>query len=132
MSLDVDSVCTHEDLGEEVGGVPELENVLPASWGGSSLNARAKALRDVLKALGRRTPPVYDSDIQDPTELRDAVTYGAAERVYRAAMTTPDSVFSAQQKLYDGRFKSEVLGLQVTVSSSTRAHPGLGVPMERR
>lgn len=130
--IDVDTVCTHADLGEEVGGVASLENVLPADWAGSSANARTGALRDVLKALLRRTPPVYSEDIQDPTELRDVVAYGAAERVYRAAMTTPDSVFATQRKIYDERFKAELQGLQVTVASSTRAHPGLGIVMERR
>ncbi len=132
MALDVDSVATHQDLADEVGGAVELENVMPSSLAGDSAPTRQLALRDVLKALGRRTPPVFEEQLQDPTELRDAVVYGALERIYRGAMTTPDSVFAAQQRIYDARFKSEVLGLQVTVASQTRAHPGLGIPMERR
>lgn len=129
--IDVDNVCTHADLGDHVG-LTALEGVLPAEWGGSSEPARAGALRDVLKSLGRRTPPVGEADLQDPTELRDAVAYGALERIFRQAMTTPDSVWSTQRKVFDERFKSEMLGLQVTVASSQRAHPGLGIPMVRR
>lgn len=131
--MDVDTVCTHDDLASELGGVAELANLLPTSFNGSSAGPRALALRDVLKALGRRVPPVFEEDVSDPTELRDAVAFGALERIYRSAMTTPDSVFGTQRKIYDERFKSEVLGLQVTTGSSgARAPMGIGIPMERR
>lgn len=130
MTLSVDLVCTHADLGDHVG-LANLENALPAEWGGSSAPARAGALRDVLKSLARRTPPILEGDLQDPTELRDAVAYGALERIYRSAMTTPDSVWATQRKVFDERFKAEVLSLQVTVSTSERAPAGIGIPMVR-
>lgn len=130
--IDVDDVCTHEQLADEIGGTEELENVLPTSFAGSSEKPRQKALDDVLKALSRRTPPIRESDLQYVTELRDAVTYGALERIYRAATTGPDSPFSALARHYERKFQAETLGLTPTLALDGARGSAFSIAMERR
>lgn len=115
MTIAIDDVCTHADLASEVGGTAVLEDMLPSEWAGSSATAREAALRDVLTSLRRRTPAIREEHLLDVTELRDAVAYGALERIYRAAMTTPDGLHAEQRKLYSSRFDDECAGLVPTL-----------------
>lgn len=117
-TIDVEDVCTHAQLAEEIGGASELNKICV---GGDSTNARTLALRDVLKSLGRRVPPVYASDITQPAELREAVIYGALERLYRDAMTSDGDVYAMKRKLYESQFRAEVLGLKLTTGSGSSA-----------
>ena len=133
--MNVETVLTHDQLAADyVMGVAALANLLPQSFNGSTDGPRAEALRLTLKSLARRTPPVYEDTLSDPTELRDAVAYGTLEIIYGAAMANagPDSIFAMKRKLYDDRFKAELQGLAPSVSEGVRAHGGIGIPMERR
>lgn len=116
MTIDVNEVCTDENLIEEVGGAEALSNLLSRSLGNDSTLARRAALNDVLRMLSRRAPPITDADIVDPTELRAAVAYGALTRLYRQAITTSDSVFALHAKTYQTQFDDEVNGLRPTVA----------------
>ncbi len=130
--IDVDDVCTHEQLGDEAGGLEELENVLPVSYAGSSAAPREAALRVVLKACSRRTPPIYEADFLDVTELRDAVAYGALERIYREAMTGADSVYALKRAYFEKKLHAELLGLAPRVQSSGGRATVFSIAMERR
>lgn len=119
-TIDVDDVCTHEQLVEELGvGADVLAE--------DTATVRTLALRDVLKALGRRSPPIYASDISEPAELREAVIYGALERVFRDAMTAEGDVYAMKRKLYERRFFDEVSGLKLTTSGGPIAVAGFTV-----
>lgn len=132
MSLDLENVCTHTDLAEEVGGEEVLANLLARSQGGSSELARKKALEEVVRALARRAPPIYESDLTDPTELRAAVVYGALTRLYRQAMTTPDSVFAQHAKTYASQYEDELDGLSPTVGGGDSMASAFSFGTERR
>lgn len=132
MTIAIDSVCTHEQLADEIGGTAELENLLPESFAGESTSPRQLALHDVIKTLSRRTPPIREADLQDVTELRDAVRYGALERIYRSAMTGPDSPFAALQRIYERKFQAETLGLTPTIALDGSRGSAFAISMERR
>lgn len=132
MTIAVDDVCTHAQLANEVGGEDELENILPTSYAGSSATPRTLALSDVVKSLSRRTPPIREGDLQDVTQLRDAVAYGALERIYRAAMTGPDSPHAALQRVYERKYQAECLGLTPTLAADGARGSAFSITMERR
>lgn len=132
MSLDLESICSDTDLADEVGGPENLENLLAKSQGGSSETARRKALEEVVRALSRRSPPIYESDLTDPTELRAAVSYGALTRLYRQAMTTPDSIFAAHAKTYASQYEDELDGLSPTVGGGDSIASAFSYGTERR
>lgn len=117
-TIAIDDVCTHAQLADEVGGTSELNKICVS---GDSSAARTLALRDTLKSLGRRVPPVYASDISQPSELREAVIYGALERLYRDAMTSDGDVYAMKRKLYESQFRAEVLGLKLTTGNGSSA-----------
>lgn len=116
MSINVNDVCTDADLIEEIGSPEALSNLLARSLDNDSTPARRAAMNDVLRMLSRRSPPIRDVDIVDPTELRAAVAYGALTRLYRQAMTTADSVFAVHAKTYSNQFEDEVAGLRPRVA----------------
>lgn len=136
MTIDVNEVCTDADLVEEIGSSEALSNVLSHSVGNDSTLARRAAMNDVLRMLSRRSPPIRDADIVDPTELRAAVAYGALARLYRQAMTTSDSVFAAHAKTYASQFEDEVAGLRPRVSDDDldddATTPAGSIGLERR
>ena len=116
MSINVNDVCTDADLIEEIGSPEALSNLLARSLGNDSTPARRASMNDVLRMLSRRSPPIRDVDIVDPTELRAAVAYGALTRLYRQSITTADSVFALHSKTYANQFEDEVAGLRPRVA----------------
>lgn len=123
MSINISLVATDADLATELGGAAALANILPADWTDAT-QARQLALGDVLESLRRRSPPVLEGDLALVSQLKRAVTYGALERLYRMAMHSNDDVHAVQRKLYDERFRSEVLGLSPTLNGGNRGSVG--------
>lgn len=121
ITADVDLYCTHSDLADELGGSRKLARLVPPDATDATELVRAQALRDVLKALARRTPPITEAMISDPTELKDAVALGALMRLYRAAITAEGDVHDVLYRDFRRRFEAEVQGLTVTISGSVRA-----------
>lgn len=117
---DVNLYCTHSDLADELGGARKLRLLQPpdADQEDPTLLVREQALRDVLKSLARRTPPILETQLSDFTELKDAVCYGALMRLYRAAITADGDVHSALYNAFKKRFSEELQGLRVSVNSS--------------
>ncbi len=131
--LDVDAVCTHDDLVNEIGSLAALLSLLPRDAGGSSRSFRVLAYSDVVKALQRRAPPVNEADLDDPTQLRDAVAYGALARLYRAAVTTSDpaDIHRAKWQHYESMQSDEIAGLRPTVGGGSHAST-ISIPFGRR
>lgn len=123
---DVDLYCTHDELVGEVGGDRKLRKLVPpdAEEQDPTRDVREQALRDVMKVLRRRSPPVHESQITIPAELKDAVAYGALMRLYRAAMTTPDDVNAALYRDYKKKFEDEVGNLRLSVDGTTTVDIG--------
>lgn len=116
MAINVEEVVTHDQLADEVGGAAALAQLLPDEWAGDSTKARQSALDRVVAALGRRAPPIRETDLRDVTELKRAVLLGSAEHVFRMGMHAPDDAFGSRQRVYERDFWSEVNALQPTVN----------------
>lgn len=127
--MDIEQVCTHAHLDAELKG--KLERLLPAAYQGSTVRVREEALRRVIQALSRRTPPILEGDLSVPSELRDAVLYTVAEELYREAITSPDSPHAIQWKVYRERANAEINGLMPTLSGDARGAP-FSFSLERR
>lgn len=125
--------ATHGDLADEVGSARALANLCSpeADPADPTLLVRSQAVRDVFKSLSRRTPPIAESMITDPTQIKDAVVYGALMRLYRAAMTTPEDTNAKLFKHYSDKFNEEIGGFRLTVNDGARVDVG-GVPVFRR
>ncbi len=122
MTIDVDTVCTDEQLDEFLGGhLTTSQNLRPQAWT-DCRPARQHALDRILGALRRRTPPIRETDLQDVTELRTAVKLGAAEHLHMLAATSGDAaeVFAFKAKKYAQDFESEINGLTPTLVGSLR------------
>lgn len=130
-TIDVDDVATDDDLVDELGEKAILTSLLPD--GGDSEPFRRKALEDTMKRLSRRTPPISDADLNDVTELRDCVVYGALRRIYERAMTqgSADSLWTKKREWYAQMYADEVAGLMPTLAGEVRG-PSLGIAIERR
>lgn len=121
--MDVDTIALDADLGNEIGGLAKLLDILPKDWSGSAKTARQAALDDVLRLLSRRTPPILEGDLTIPAELKTAVVYGALERVYRRAITESGDVHDVQRKIYEKKYGAELMSVTPTVSGSSRGNP---------
>lgn len=135
MTISIDDVCTHAQLAAELGtgsvGTARLDQLTRSSGSSSTEGFRQGALADVLKALSRRTPPIYDSHLRDVTELKDAVVYGTLERLYRESITAEGDVMAIKRKLYEERFRSEVGGLMPSLIDTGRGAV-MSFSLERR
>jgi hypothetical protein len=120
VTVDIDLYCTHAELADEVGGARKLAKLVPpdADATDPTLLVRQQSLRDVLKSLKRRTPPIIESQIGTKSELKDAVAYGALMRLYRAAMTIDTDVHAVLWKEYKNKFSAEINSLRITVEGS--------------
>lgn len=127
--MDVETVCTHDQLALELRG--KLERLLPAEYGGDTSELRSSALSVVLASLAKRTPPIREGDLAVPAELRMAVVYTCAEELYREAITGPDSVHVIQWRHFRDRAANEVNTLMPTLTGGLRGAAYSGT-MERR
>jgi hypothetical protein len=135
MAIDVEDVCTHEQLDEYVLGLlTEKVHLLPPQWVGDSSIVRRQGLTDVLDALRNRVPPVHEADIADPSELRQCVVHYAAMRLYDGAMTSgaEAEVFHAKMKAEEKRYGDRLAALRPTIAAGDAVAPGLSFGVGRR
>lgn len=120
MAIDVETVASDADLANELGGTEALQNLVkdPEADPSNTLVARRNALNEVVDSLRNRTPPIYDSELSDVTELSRLVVYGAISRLYRNNITTgtEEDVSFAKHKLYQKLFESSMTSLRPTLS----------------
>lgn len=133
MTIAIDDVCSHDDLVDEVHSAEALAELLPRSANGSSQTVRETTLRRVLSALKRRAPPILETDLTNPAELRDAVVYGTLESLHMASLTTSaeGDVHWAKYKIYRDRYSDEINGMTLTVTGGSTAAP-FSISLERR
>ena len=117
-TLDPDASCTDAQLDEFLGGkIRGAATILPATWE-SAKPARRFALETVMAHLRRLPVPVYEYHLQDPTELRNAVLFGAAAHIYVLAMTRGGDIelFAKMATYYQDKFDTEVAKLNPSVT----------------
>lgn len=122
MTINVETVCTHAQLDEFLGGhLTANQRLQPAAWV-DSLPARQYALDRVVGALKRRTPPILEGDLSNVTELRFAVMVGAAEHLHMLAASGGGDVelFAFKAKTYAKQFEDEINGLSPTLVGGSR------------
>lgn len=130
MTVTIASVATSQDVANELGGQAALDNLTSESF--TIKHVLDLTLADVLDSLVNRTPPVRDSDIQDPTQLKKSVVFGACARLYRNNITTGEGdVSSAKHKIYQRQYESILSSLRPTVGGVVAAS-SWSIPMHRR
>lgn len=119
--IDVESVCTDKDLEKHTLGASNLQAIIPGEWAGSAAIARGDGLERVLTALKRRRPPIYEDDLADPTELKNATAFAALQTLYLGAITHEDSPYKVRAKHFGDRYSQEINSLQPTVHAGSTA-----------
>lgn len=120
--MDVETVCTEAEFASYLAGqLTTQANLLPPSWSDAT-PARTQALDDILRALERRTPPIRETDLAVPAELKRAVQYGAEMWLYWHSLSTvgDGSVFAFKYGEARKRFSAEIDGLMPTLSGGLR------------
>ena len=119
---DVDAIVSEEQmnqfLGGQIRGDDSMVSLAPEFWSENSLPARQYALDRVLDYLRRKVPPIYWSDLADPTELHLVIKYGAAEHLYQLAMSTAQTsdVFAEQRRLWAEKFDEAISSIALTLN----------------
>ena len=122
MTIDVEDVATDAQLNALLlGQLTANIKLLPVALADAS-TLRQWALDRTLQRLKRRTPPIFEADISDVTELRDAVLFGAAEKLFEGALSSAadGQVFHAKWQYYSAQFNSEINNLIVTGPAQER------------
>lgn len=132
-TIDIETVCTHQNLVDEVHSARALNLLLPSDAAGSSTAIRTLALNDTMRALKRRMPPILAADLEDVTELSQAVLYGTLMRLEFAALTGANEtdVHWAKYKRYRDLYDAEIDGLTPTLSGGSTGAP-MSISTERR
>lgn len=137
-STDVETVCTHAELAEELAAGSEglarlakLTGSVDDGSGSTTAPMRQRAMEETLKAFYRRTPPIEEQHLRDKSQLRDAVIYGALERLYEEASGSAEDAYAMKAKSFGRRFRNEVSNMRPKLVDSGRG-PVLSYPMGRR
>lgn len=119
--MDADDVITDEQLAGYVGGMKNLADILPEDWINAAENdktakpAKQAVVDRILKKLAKRTPPIEEADITDPTELAYITACGTLDFLYRAAPFSEGSANLKRADYWAGKFDDELDSLLVTV-----------------
>lgn len=118
MAISIDTVLTHQQLADEVGGTQVLEPLLSkqleetVTVGDRTKAIREAALSEVLDALRVRVPPINEGDLSDVTQLRRSVLFNALARIYRMSMSIEGDAFYLLWSDYSKRYKAEITALK--------------------
>jgi hypothetical protein len=128
MTIDVADVATDTDLEAYTGGKNNLQKLLPDEWLTDpeeeydaetnpklALIPRQQTLATILAALKSRRPPILETDLQDVTELKRPVIFGALEIIYRASIQHDDSPNVERAKAFGKMFSDALNALQPSV-----------------
>ena len=128
MALNVDDVCSDGDLALRVS-YKRLNQAQPDIAFRDS--ARAIGLNEVLVALEGRSPPVRESDLTNPIELRDAVRARALQIVFESAMAKDEGIHSRLAETFRAEYES-FSKRSYSVSGGQRGPSGGSFRLERR
>lgn len=129
MALNVDDIATDADLATAAGDIKKLQ-----AFGLSEQvrnQHRAQALEDFLSALTNRSPPIFESDVQNPAELKMGVVWRALHLIARQARGMAGDTFDLLSKDY-ARDAASQFSRTVTVSGNLRGPSGGTFRLERR
>lgn len=127
-TLDVDDICTEADVLTKISAA-KMQTAKKLQADRDAL--RATALDDVLEVLKNRTPPVYESDLAAPTELKDPVAYRFCHLICRDARTVMGDSWDALSRDYAKEYEAAV-SRSFTVSGNQRGPSGMSFSLERR
>jgi hypothetical protein len=131
VSTDIDDVVTDNDLVLEAGTIDKLNNIMAVATARRLVLERT--LADVLDSLRNRVPPIHEGSLQDVSELKRVVTYGAMADMHRKQITIGgnDDVSANMARMYQKLYESTRDALRPTVSSGQIAAP-FGIALHRR
>lgn len=120
--MDVDTVCTEEELTDYLQGQLTSQTKLLPPGQADATKQRQQALDGVLRALSRRTPPIRETDLATPAELKTAVLYGAEMWLRSGNLTnaSPESAMFFQYNEAKKRFSAEIDGMTPTLTGGLR------------
>jgi hypothetical protein len=127
--LDVNTIATDADLANEIGGADKLDRAMKREADRDA--KRVRALEDVVEALQNRSPPVFEEDLLDPTELRRAVVARALHLICRSASAVPGDTWHMLRDEYRREYDRYVK-TQFSLESELRAPSGFTIDLERR
>jgi hypothetical protein len=128
-TLVVDDIATDADLAAEFGGASRLNSTQPDV---ALRNAyRAQALQDVVDALASRTPPVLESDLVEPTQLKRSVVYRTLYKLCLNALAESGDRHDVLAKRYEAEYRAAV-SVRFKVPEGITSSSGRGFSYERR
>lgn len=128
--LNVDDICTDADLVNVVGSSDRVTRACPSL---AQRNAfRAAALQDVVDALAQRSPPVFETDLTAPTELRSAVAYRALHKIFLSAVADDGDMHHVLARNYDREYQSAARARFSVQPGGLSSPAGWGFTLERR
>jgi hypothetical protein len=130
MTISTSQVATEDDVAEELGGAGVLDNLVSETF--TIERVLELSLADVLYELANRTPPVAESDITTPSQLKRAVVECAIARLFCNGITTPDGLHATKHKIYRKRYESTVESLRPTVAGGYATAAPFGIALHRR
>lgn len=127
--LSIDAIATDADLFAEASE-SICARALPA--GETTYEKyRTQALDDVLAVLRSRRPPIFDTDLSDPSELKRAVVFRSLERLFRNAVTVAGDAWHLRADTYRREYAAELAGLSPTVQGGAIG-PARSISIVRR
>lgn len=108
MIFDVNTIATDQDLADEFGGMAKLLSA--KSDVAIRDQFRASALADVLKALKQRTPPILETSLSAPSELKEAVVYRALSKICSSSLTSEGDRHQVLAKNYQNEYLGAIRG----------------------
>lgn len=128
--LVANNICTDADLADKVGGLSELNRINKDQARRDQL--RQDALNDAVLALASKTPPIFDSDLSDPTELKNAVAYRTLSRLYLTALARDGDRAATLSENYQREYLGAVRGYFTVGPVGQRMSGGQSFSIERR
>lgn len=128
--LDVDTIATDADLIAEVASKARLDRAMPDITQRDAI--RARSLQDVVDALGTRSPPLRDTDLADPNELKQAVVYRSLSKIFLSAVAVDGDVHSTLSRAYEREYQAGVRRSYTLAPSGAAGSSGFTFRLERR
>jgi hypothetical protein len=128
--LDVDTIATDADLIAEVSSKARLDRAMPDVAQRDAI--RARALQDVVDALATRSPPLRDTDLANPTELKQPVVNRSLSKIILSAVAVDGDVHSTLHRAYEREYQAAVRRSFTLAPDGAAGSSGFTFRLERR
>lgn len=128
--LDVETIATDADLIAEVASKARLDRAMPSQTQRDAV--RVAALEDVLFALATRSPPIRDTMLAHPAELKKAVVYRALTKIFLSAVAVEGDVHATLHRAYEREYQGAVRASFSIAPNRAPGPSGYSVRLERR